>query len=248
MWWKGLNSIKTGSKRAKNTCLSIPNGLGSLLEKHVFDPFLTHFWSQNGPFSRHFGIFHGPKPVATGSKWAKTTCLSIINGPGSFLEKHVFDPFLTHCWSQNGPFSRHFGIFHGPKRATTGSKRPKNTCLSIPSGLGTTLEKMIFFAPGTLVDPPLAPNVRGPGCPPAPPSDHWYGGVSGSLGDSEAWKPQKGGGCGWTRCPRNSFLSHVAQDTPRAWFRGVGAHCAGFWGFLAPFWAVSRTYRGIEGH
>ena len=44
-----------------------------------------------------------------------------------FLEKRVFDPFLTHLWSQNGPFSRHFGIFHGPKHATTGSKRPKNT-------------------------------------------------------------------------------------------------------------------------
>ena len=189
MWWKRLNSVKTGSKRAKNTCLSIPNGLGSLLEKRVFDPFLTHFWSQNGPFSRHFGIFHEPKLVATGSKWAKTTCLSIINGPGSLLEKRVFHPFLTHCWSQNGPFSRHFGIFHGPKRATTGSKRPKNTCLSIPSRLGTTLEKMIFFAPGTLVDPPLAPTVRGLAGPPAAPSDRWYGGLRVSLGDSEAWKP-----------------------------------------------------------
>ena len=107
---------------------------------------------------------------------------------------------------------------------------------------------MIFFAPGTLVDPPLAPTVRGPGCPPAPPSDHWYGGLSGSVGDSEAWKPQKVGACGWTRCPRNSDLSHVIQDTPCAWFRGVGAHCADFWGFLAPFWAVSRTYRGVRGH
>ena len=133
-----------GSQCAKKGCLSIPNGSGSLLEKHVFDPFLTHFWSQNGPFSRHFGSFQEPKPVATGSKWAKTTCLSIINGPGSLLEKRVFNPFLTHFWSQNGSFSRHFGIFHGPKRATTGSKWPKNTCLSIPSGLGTTLEKMIF--------------------------------------------------------------------------------------------------------
>ena len=148
MCWKGINSVKTGSKRAKDTCLSIPNSPGSLLEKRVFDPFWTHLWSQNGPFSRHFGIFHGPKPVATGSKWAKTTCLSIINGPGSFLEKRVFDLFLTHCWSQNGPFSRHFGIFHGPKRTTTGSKRPKNTCLSIPSGLGTTLNKIIFSPRG----------------------------------------------------------------------------------------------------
>ena len=49
------------------------------------------------------GIFHGPKCITTGSKWAKTTCLSIINGPRAFLEKRVFDPFLTHCWSQNGP-------------------------------------------------------------------------------------------------------------------------------------------------
>ena len=189
MWWKGLNSVKTGSKWAKNTCLSIPNGPGSFLEKRGFDPFLTLFWSQNGPFPTHFGIFHEPKPVATGSKWAKTTCLSTINGPGSFLEKRVFDPFLTHCWSQNGPFSRHFGIFHGPKRATTGSKRPKNTCLSIPSGLRTTLEKINFFAPGTLVDPPLAPTVRGLAGPPAAPSDHWYGGVRVSFSDSEAWKP-----------------------------------------------------------
>ena len=188
MWWRGLNSVEMGSKRAKNTCLSIPNGLGSLLEKRVFDPFLTHFWSLNGPFLGHFGIFHEPEPVATCSKWAKTTCLRIINGPGSLLEKRIFHPFLTHCWSQNGPFSKYFAIFHGPKRATTASKRPQNTCLSIPSGLGTTLEKIIFSAPGTLVDPPLAPTVRGLAGPPAATSDHWYGGLRGSLGVSEAWE------------------------------------------------------------
>ena len=34
---------------------------------------------------------------------------------------------------------------------------------------------MIFFAPETLVDPPLAPNVRGLAGPPAAPSEHWYG-------------------------------------------------------------------------
>ena len=121
-----------------------------MVEDHFWKKaFLTHCWSQNGPFSRHFGIFHGPKRVTTGSKWAKNTCLSIPNGPGSLLEKHIVDPFFTHFWSQNGPFSRHFGIFHGPKRVTTGSKWAKNTCLSIPSGLGTTLEKKTFFAPGT---------------------------------------------------------------------------------------------------
>ena len=96
-----------------------PNGPGSLLEKRVFDPFFTHFCSQNGPFSRHIGFFHGSKRVTTGSKRAKITCLCIPNGPGSLLEKCVFDPFLTHFGSQNSPFSRHFGIFHGPKRVNT---------------------------------------------------------------------------------------------------------------------------------
>ena len=148
--------------------------------------------------------------------------------------------FLTHFRFQNGPFSRHFGIFHAPKRAHTGSKRAKNTCLSIPSGVGTTLEKMIFFAPGTLVDPPLAPTVRGPGCPPAAPSDHWHGGLGVSLGDSEAWKPQKVGGRGWTRCPRNLVLSHVAQDfLVSGLFNTHIAQLGHFWPCLGRFSDIS---------
>ena len=97
---------------------------------------------------------------------------------------------------------------------------------------------MIFFAPGTLVDPPLAPTVRGLCYPPAPPSDHWYGGQGGSFGHFEGWNPQKVGGCGWTRCPRNWILSHVAQDTACSWFRGAGAHGAdfgAFWRLFGPF-------------
>ena len=144
MWPNELNSVKTGSNWAHFTCLRTPNGPRSLLEKRV----------------------------TTGSKWAKNTCLGIPNGPVSLLGNCVFDPFFTHFWSQNGPFSRHFGILHGPERVTTGSKRSKNSCLSIPSGLGTTLEKMIFSAPGTVVDPPLAPTVRGLCCLAAPPSEH----------------------------------------------------------------------------
>ena len=85
------------------------------------------------------------------------------------------------------------------------------------------------------MDPPLAPTGCGPGCPPAPPSDHWYGGLGVSLGDSAAWKPQKVGGCGWTTCPPNRILSHVARDTARAWFRGVGAHCTDFGALGRPF-------------
>ena len=89
-------------------------------------------------------------------------------------------------------------------------KRPKITCLSIPSGLGTSLKNIIFFPPGTPVDPLLALTVCGLCCSPAPPSAHWYGALGISLGDFEDWKTQKGGGCGWTRCPRNLVLSHVA--------------------------------------
>ena len=41
---------------------------------------------------------------------------------------------------------------------------------------------MIFFALRTLVGPPLATTVCGLGCPPAAPSDLWYGGLGVSLG------------------------------------------------------------------
>ena len=113
-----------------------------------------------------------------------------------------------------------------------------------------SLEKIIFFVARTLLDPPLAPAVCVPGCPPAVPSDHWYEGLGVPLGDSEAWKPQKVGVCGWTRCPRNSVLSHVAQGTARAWFRGVGAHCAhfgAFWRLFGPFLGHIVELKGTRG-
>ena len=100
------------------------------------------------------------------------------------------------------------------------------------------------------MDPLLALAGRGPGCPPAAPSDHRCGGLGVSLGDSEAWKPQKVGGCGWTRCPRNWDLSHVVQDTARAWFRGVGAHCAvfgAFWRLFGPFLGHIVELKGPRG-
>ena len=120
--------LAMGAKRAHFTCLCTPNGPRSLLEKHIFDPFLIHFWLQNNPFSRHFVTLEGPNWLAVGSKWAHFTCLGTPNGPRSFLEKHIFGPFLTHFLSQNSPFSRHFGILRGPKRATTRSNHAKNTC------------------------------------------------------------------------------------------------------------------------
>ena len=100
-----------------------------------------------------------------GSKWAKNTYLSIPNGLASLLEKHLFDPLLTHFWSQIGPFLRHFGIFHGPKRVTKGSKQAQNISLSIPSGLGTSLEEMFFFRPGDPGGPTIGPNRARAGLP-----------------------------------------------------------------------------------
>ena len=60
----------------------------------MFDPLLIEFWSQNSPFSRHFVTLEGPQWLALGSKWAHFTCLRTPNGLGSFLEKHIFDPFF----------------------------------------------------------------------------------------------------------------------------------------------------------
>ena len=49
---------------------------------------------------------------------------------------------------------------------------------------------MFFFASETLVEPLLAPTLRGLSCPPAPPSEHYYRGLGVSLVGSKAWKPQ----------------------------------------------------------
>ena len=64
--------------------------------------------------------------------------------------KTIFDPFLTHFLSQNSPFSRHFGILGGPQRATTSSKRAKNTCFGIPCGPRSFLKKVFFCTRWTL--------------------------------------------------------------------------------------------------
>ena len=92
MWGKGLKSIKRGSKWAQNTCSCTPNGRGSLLEKRVFDSFFTHFCSQNGPFSRHFGIFQGQNL----SQWAQNGLKTLV-GASEMVQNHFWkNAFLTH--------------------------------------------------------------------------------------------------------------------------------------------------------
>ena len=72
--------------------------------------------------------------VKMGSKSAHFTCFATPNGLESVWEKHVFNQFLTLFLSQNNPISRRFGIWGGPKRATTSSKRAENTCFGIACG------------------------------------------------------------------------------------------------------------------
>ena len=94
------------------------------------------------------------------------------------------------------------------------------------------------------------PTVRGPGCPPAPPSHHVVRGLGVSLGESQGWKPQKVVGCGWTRCHRISDLIHVAQDMARSWFSGWLTRSAHnpchFWPFFGRVADISWSYRATK--
>ena len=51
-----------------------------------------------------------------------------------------------------------------------------------------------------------------------------HGGLGIRLGNSEGWKPQKVGDCGWIRCPRNRVLTHVAKDMACSWFVAVASY------------------------
>ena len=55
----------------------------------------------------------GPKWLAMGSKRAHFTWLCTPNGLGSFLEKHIFDPFLV----PKRPIFKAFCDFGGAKMA-----------------------------------------------------------------------------------------------------------------------------------
>ena len=48
---KGSKMVPVGSNGPQITHLIIPEGPGSPLKKHIFDPFGTPFQAQNDPFS-----------------------------------------------------------------------------------------------------------------------------------------------------------------------------------------------------
>ena len=144
-------------------------------------------------------------------------------------------PFSTHFWSQNSASSRHFGIFGGPKWATTSSKQSKNTCFSITHGLGSFLRKVIFLPHWTILTH-LGTHLFGLELAACRSLVGLGTGVLGvHLGNFEAWKPQKVGGCGWTRCPRNRVFSHVAKDMACSWFVAVARQSAQNLGLLGAF-------------
>ena len=149
-----------GSKWAKNTCLSISNGPGSLLEKCAFHPFSTDFWSQNDPFSRHFGLLRRQKHFTTSSKWAKHTCLSIPNGSRSILE----NAFLTH-FSPNlvpkRPVFKAFWEFPWPKSRHQGLKTGQKHLFEHPKWSRNNFGKKDFFRPGGPGGPRWPPLCAG---------------------------------------------------------------------------------------
>ena len=75
---------------------------------------LTHFWSPNNPFSWHFVSFDWPKCLAMRTKRARFICLCTANGLGSYLEKHIFEPFFDPFLVAKQP------IFHGILRLCSG--------------------------------------------------------------------------------------------------------------------------------
>ena len=152
--------------------------------------------------------------ACNGLKKAYFTCLCTPNGLGSFLEKHILNPFLTHFLSQNSPFLRHFGILGGPKRATTSSKHAKNTCFGVPCDAGSFFKESppFFLHPVDLVDPFWHPPLWATFCSLPQPTGPRYGGLGVGLGNFEGRKPPKVGGCGLIRCAQNHVLRHVAQD------------------------------------
>ena len=167
-----------GSKWAHSTCLCTPNSPKTSVEKHIYDPFLIDFWSQNNPFSGHFVTLEGPKWLAMHSKWAHFTCLCTPNGLGSFLEKHIFDLFFYLFFVPKQPI---FKAFWDSRRAKTGHhglKTRQKHLFWYPMWSRNIFEKESFFL--HLVDfvdpfshPPLWPTC----CSLPRPTRPRYGGL-----------------------------------------------------------------------
>ena len=81
------------------------------------------------------------KWLAMGSKWPHFTCLCTPNGLGSFLEKHIFDPFLV----AKKAISKAFCDFGGAKMACNGLKRGSFHLFVHPKWCRVIFEKTHFW-------------------------------------------------------------------------------------------------------
>ena len=75
-----------------------------------------------------------------------------------------------------------------------GGYTPRSLCQTAPKPRtgGILVWKQSFFRPVEPRGPTVGPHYAQPGLPCG--SNHWYGALGVSLGDSEAWKPIKSGG------------------------------------------------------
>ena len=159
-----------------------------------------------------------PKHVKTSRQLAKNTYLTTPTGVGSLLDKPVFHPFFAHLLSQNGSFSSVFLFFHSPKCITSSSKQVKNSCLSILSGVGSTLETLIFLCPRDPGEPTVGTPRARARLPSGPSKGTLVRSSRPLAGQTSDLEPQQVGGSVWTTYPRNLFWSHLAQDMARSWF------------------------------
>ena len=120
---RGAKNVQHGLRNGGFHLFVHPKWSKSIFGKTHYWPLFTNFWSQKKLFSRHFVTWKGPKWLAMGSKRAHFTCLCTANGLGSFLEKDIFDPFLTDLLVPNQPIFKAFCDFGGAKMACNGLKR-----------------------------------------------------------------------------------------------------------------------------
>ena len=155
-----------------------------------FDPFVVlnqplfkAFWDSPSAKTRHHGLQMGPNHLFEHPEWSRIsfgkTRFSPIFDPLLVPKRPIFKAFPDFPW----PITHHYGLKTAYIHFSEDPKWSRNN-----------FGKNDFFRPGDPDGPTVGPHRARAGLPPAPPSDHWYGGLSGSLGDSEAWKPQKVGG------------------------------------------------------
>ena len=98
------------------------------------------------------------------------------------------------------------------------------------------------------MDPPLAPRRARAGLPSG--STKWplVRGSRRLVGRFRGSETTKSEGLQVDLVPSESDFEPRSPRYSPCLVSGCWCTLRRFWGFLAPFWAVSRTYRGVEGH